>query len=215
MYFSCTFINQLKKRFGRQYGKAICKLTTILVIFSVAFLYRGTFNIAIYFIHPNETLNMSAIGFALFLASFYIVCEVLPLLLIYYQHRKDFIKYEAELCREFPLSRKSTAPALKNTALYGSIEVIRPDSNDGVSESENSTFRGTPVIVDENLRKSDILRNDLDDESDFDIKWEPGLLNQDLMITMMKNKLLRGTGTEADSELDEKKFNRFSKAIEP
>jgi hypothetical protein len=84
MYFSCTFINQLKKRFGRQYGKAICKLTTILVIFSVAFLYRGTFNIAIYFIHPNETLNMSAIGFALFLASFYIVCEVLPLLLIYY-----------------------------------------------------------------------------------------------------------------------------------
>lgn len=147
------------------------------MIFSVAFLFRGTFNIAIGLFKPDETLNMSSVGFALFLISFYCVCEIFPLALIFYQHRKDFIKYEAELCREFPLTRKSVAPILKNTALYGSVDIVRPDSNDGISESENSTRKGTPVVVDENFRKSDILRNDLDEEDEFGISWEPGLLN--------------------------------------
>jgi hypothetical protein len=156
---------------------------------------------------------MSSVGFALFLISFYCVCEIFPLALIFYQHRKDFIKYEAELCREFPLTRKSVAPILKNTALYGSVGIVRPDSNDGISESESSTRKGTPIIVDENFRKSDILRNDLDEEDEFGISWEPGLLNQDLMIRMQK-QYMRGTGTERGTEHEVMK-TRFSKAAEP
>jgi small neutral amino acid transporter SnatA (MarC family) len=60
MYFSCTFITQLKRRFGKQYGRAIFKLTTILVIFSIAFLFRGTFNIVLHFFPPeNSSLGMN------------------------------------------------------------------------------------------------------------------------------------------------------------
>ena len=102
MYFSCTFITQLKRRFGKQYGRAIFKLTTILVIFSIAFLFRGTFNIVLYFFPPdNSSLGMNYIGFALFLVFFYSVCEIVPLFVLYYQHRIDFIKCEAELCSEY------------------------------------------------------------------------------------------------------------------
>lgn len=176
MYFSCSFISLLKRRFGRQYGKAIFKLTTILVIFSVAFLFRGTFNILLHFFPSKDsTLGMKNLGFALFLALFYFVCEILPLFVLFYQHRIDFIKCEAERCSEYR-PRLSKAPVLKNSALYGSVDVLRPDSHDGSSEASSANIK-MPQQPYDNGRKSDVLRNDLDETSNFDIKWEPGLLD--------------------------------------
>lgn len=48
----------------------------------------------------SHTLGMSNIGFAFFLFFFYVVCEVLPLGVLYYQHNKDFKISEQELIED-------------------------------------------------------------------------------------------------------------------
>lgn len=84
MYSTLRFISQIRQRFGTQYRKAIIKLTIILVLFSVAFLFRGFFDLWVTFVGPNiENLGMGKVGFALFVGIFYTVCEALPLLILY------------------------------------------------------------------------------------------------------------------------------------
>jgi hypothetical protein len=74
----------------------------VLAIFSVAFLFRGSFDLWVFIAQPTKTdLGFGQVGFAVFVGSFYFMCEVLPLFVLFMQHRKDFAKCEAEACREF------------------------------------------------------------------------------------------------------------------
>lgn len=84
MYSTLRFISQIKKRFGTQYKRAMIKLTIILVLFSIAFLFRGFFDLWVTFLGTEiETLGMGKVGFAIFVFVFYTVCEALPLLVLY------------------------------------------------------------------------------------------------------------------------------------
>jgi len=65
---------------------------------------------------------------------------------------------------------------LKNSDLHGSVPVLTPDSNDGFSETASADPQITPGSTFDLGRKSDVLRNDIED-SNFDLKWEPGLLD--------------------------------------
>ena len=88
--------------------------------------------------------------------------------------------------------------------------MLRPDSNDGSSETSSSKPTPTPAF--DTGRKSDVLRNDLDDSSNFDIKWEPGLLDQDLRVSVLKQRFLRSTGAEQEAEFNAKKRSHLSTA---
>jgi hypothetical protein len=84
MYSTLRFISQIRRRFGTQYRRAVIKLTFILVLFSIAFLFRGFFDLWVTFVGPKiENLGMGKVGFALFVGIFYTVCEALPLLILY------------------------------------------------------------------------------------------------------------------------------------
>jgi len=97
MFSTIKFILQIRQRFGTQYGQATWRLTFVLFIFSMAFLLRGTFDICVTVFEPSQSnLGMGDAGFAIFLSSFYFVCEVLPLLVVFLQHRKDFKRCESE-----------------------------------------------------------------------------------------------------------------------
>lgn len=145
------------------------KLTLVLIIFSFAFLLRGSFDLYVTIAKPTRSdLGMGEMGFALFLGSFYFVCEVLPLFVVFLQHQKDFGKCELEMMTE-PMINKSVdmKPGLKNS-LMGSTQV---------TSLEHTATNTTTSIIVQNVdpRTTEVLRNDIDDGA-FDMK-EPGLLH--------------------------------------
>ena len=132
---------------------------------------------------------MGEVGFATFLVSFYFICEVLPLLVVFLQHRKDFSKCELEIAME-PLLNKSSdsKPVLKNS-LIGSTQVYTLD--------RSNTNTTTSVIEQTGeLRVTEVLRNEIDDGL-FEMR-EPGLLN--LRLSVVNN--LRQTVPDDKYEVD-------------
>lgn len=62
-----------------------------MVVFSVAFLLRGSFDLYLTIQKPESLdLGMGKVGFAVFVIGFYFMCEVLPLFVLLMQHRKEF-----------------------------------------------------------------------------------------------------------------------------
>jgi amino acid permease len=175
MFSTIKFILQIRQRFGTQYSQATWKLTFVLVIFSLAFLIRGTFDIWVTLANPQQsTLGMGNEGFALFVGSFYIMCEVVPLFVVFLQHRKDFGRCEYEKLQE-SLIQSDVKNVLKNS-LTGST---------GAS-LEQQTETAASIVVQNVVepRTTEVLRNVIDDGM-FDMKWEPGLL--DLRMSALNN----------------------------
>lgn len=162
MYSTIKFINQIKKRFGAQYKSATYKLTFILAIFSIAFLVRGSFDLWITIKQPaQQDLGFGEVGFAVFVGSFYFICEILPLFVLFMQHRKDFSRCEAENLRELTEKEANRSPVSPR-------RIMRQNKNERHMSCEPSEVEDTDFVVisldnpDLN-RKSEVLRNVVED----------------------------------------------------
>jgi len=85
------FLHMINQRFGKEFKQAKRKLIVFLSLFSLSFGLRGAWDIAAG-IATNFASNITDIQNSMIVFSMYMLCEWLPLFVIFMYHKNDFTK---------------------------------------------------------------------------------------------------------------------------